>query len=204
VKASVLASSSSKSWRVIGQYDINPQQEWGKIFAEKKAELKASPLAVYLHGSFKSYFTGKSVPPVHEAAAADSSLSQIQLQNAAADQNRQIIAGNSGRNLVVFGDADFVASRNAAPTNLAMMQNVVDWLTLNQNLISIRSRTLTDRSINNDQLAQGSALPNIIRMVNILGMPLVLIVIGLVIFYRRRETVAEGVKASEKKEEKAS
>lgn len=186
VATTILAHSSEKSWQSQGSMDLNPQQKWAPPAEDA---LKSSTLAVHLTGSFKSFFEGKKVPPVHEPAA-DDTMSQINLDAGAGDENREIIPSNTAAHLVVVGDADFVAGQNATPNNIAMILNLVDWLSLDNNLIGIRTRAIRDRTMNTDLLQEGSSKPNVIRLVNILLMPVILIIIGLVIYFKRREPVA--------------
>jgi ABC-type uncharacterized transport system involved in gliding motility auxiliary subunit len=191
VTATVLVHSSPKSWLDEGPgFNLNPQQDWGSKIKENQDKLRPYNLVVYLHGNFESYFKGRSVPPVKELAdTADSADALNQIKLSEADKDRTIVPGNTNRHLVVAGDSDFLSAQNAAQSNIAFLLNLVDWLTLDENLIGIRSRALADRTIQDDRLAKGSAWPNIIRWTNILAMPLILIVIGLVLFFRRRETV---------------
>jgi ABC-type uncharacterized transport system involved in gliding motility auxiliary subunit len=123
----------------------------------------------------------------------DSAMSQIQLDKE--DTEREIVPENKGRHLVVIGDSDFLTEQNAAPGNIAMLLNITDWLTLDENLISIRTRSLVDRSIKNDKLDKGSSYANTIRMINLLLMPLILVFVGLFIFIRRREVISENLSA---------
>lgn len=185
VKTTMLAHTSDKSWLAQGSMDLNPQQKW----APPEDALKSSTLAVHLNGSFKSYFEGKKVPPVNEPAP-DDTMSQINLSANEKDADREIIPSNNDAHLVVVGDADFVSGQNATPNNIAMMLNLVDWLSLDNNLIGIRTRAIKDRTMNTDLLQEGSSKPNVIRLVNILLMPVILIIIGLVIYFKRREPVA--------------
>ncbi|MFW6253569.1 MAG: hypothetical protein ACOC41_01450 [Chitinivibrionales bacterium] len=81
--------------------------------------------------------------------------------------------------------------------------NLVDWLTLDENLIEIRSRAIADRTLEHDQLKEGNSFANVIRYANVLGMPLLVIALGIVIFFKRRETVntkPAGAKTEEKKQ----
>jgi len=194
VKATVLARSSEKSWTVSGYYDLNPQQKWAPASG---ATLNQHNIAAHLKGDFSSYFAGKSIPSVNDA---DDTLSQIKLQPSPQDANRQIAPGNKGGNLVVIGDGDFVSGQNAIQGNLAMLLNLVDWMSLDNNLIAIRTRSLKDRTIEADLLKENSSKPNMIRIANILVMPLLVIIVGLVIFIRRKEPVV--VVSQEKTEEK--
>lgn len=195
VKAMVLAHSSAKSWPLTGRFDLNPQQQW----APPVNNLKQYNLAAYLNGHFKSYYSGKSIPSVN--SDANDTLSQINLKEPANDAGRQIIPSNANGHLIVIGDADFVSGQNAgAPGNIAMLMNMVDWLSLDDNLISIRSRALTDRTIDSDLLKKESKAPNIIRLINVVGMPLLVAIIGLVIFINRREHLPVTVATNNKSE----
>ena len=204
VQATVLVRSSPKSWLDEGPaFNLMPQQDWGQVFQQNKDKLQRHNLVVYLHGNFTSYFAGKQIPPVKEPSPGDTgAMAQIQVNEK--DKDRTIIPSNTGRHLVVAGDADFLSEQNAAPGNIAFLLNVVDWLTLDENLIGIRSRTLVDRTIRNDQLQKGSSLPAIIRMTNILLMPGILIIIGLILFFRRRDASAGAKPATAKPQEPAS
>jgi ABC-type uncharacterized transport system involved in gliding motility auxiliary subunit len=197
VTGQILVRSSQKSWTASGYFDLNPQQKW----APAESTFKQQNLVAYLSGSFSSYFEGKTIPPVN---STNDSLSKINLNANAQDANRQIITSNNKGHLVVIGDAEFVSGQNATQPNIMLVQNLVDWLTLDDNLISIRARTIKDRTIDADLLKEGSAKPNIIRIVNFIFMPAVLVLIGFMIFVRRREVVAPSAPAvsQEKQEDK--
>jgi ABC-type uncharacterized transport system involved in gliding motility auxiliary subunit len=194
VQATVLARSSEKSWTATGYFDLNPQQKW----APPENSLSQYNLAAHLSGDFNSYFAGKPVPPVNDAG---DTLSQIALKPGSQDDNRQVVPSNKNGNLVVIGDGDFVSGQNAIQGNIAMLLNLVDWLSLDDNLIAIRTRSLKDRTIEADLLKENSSKPNVIRLVNILVMPLLVVVFGLIVFIKRKEpvTVVSQEKAEEKK-----
>lgn len=188
VTATILAESSEKSWVSAGNFNLNPQQQW----APPAGQTSKYTLAAYLTGNFKSYFAGKGVPSKNSAL---DTLGQINLQPDAADAGRTTVDGNVNGRLVVIGDADFASGQNAgaSPNNVTMLVNLVDWLSLDNNLIAIRTRSLQDRTIDADLLKQGSSKPMMIRLVNIFLMPAIIIVIGLFIFVRRKEPVQPAV-----------
>ena len=188
VKSTILAKSSPKSWILSGQVDLNPQQNWDASLA--KTKFTQSTLAAYLTGSFKSYYAGKSIPPVNQQPPVGDTLSKINLQSNPDDAGRSIVNANPQGHLVVVGNSDFVAAQNAAPQNLLLAVNIVDWLSQDENLISIRSRMAKDRTIDADQLKKSSSMPTIVRAVNVVLMPILVIIIGILIFVRRREHVA--------------
>jgi ABC-2 type transport system permease protein len=127
VTATILAHSSPKSWTASGSVDLDPAQKW-----EAPAEVKPSVLAVYLHGGFKSYFAGKQVPSV-----------KIPAQQAVfVDGGRAVIPSNDDGHLIVIANASFVTGQNATPGNLSMVTNLVDWLSQDKGIISLRTRAV--------------------------------------------------------------
>ena len=190
VKAVILAKTSPKSWTASGAIDLNPQQQWQPA-ADK---LMPHAVAVYLNGGFKSYFAGKSVPPLKEPAAGDS-LAKINLANDP-NANRTVIGSNNAGHLVVISNSAFVSAQNGSPQNIMMVQNLIDWLSQDANLIAVRTRSVKDRTIDADLLKKGSSKPGVIRFINIIAMPLLVILIGIVIFIRRREKIAVAPAAS--------
>ncbi|MGD9200200.1 MAG: GldG family protein [Chitinispirillia bacterium] len=196
VKATPLVHSSSNSWvESGGRFNLNPQQNWQAIFNSKADQLKEHILAVSLNGDFSSYFEGKSIPPV-KSASDTGAMNEIKLSEE--DKNRETVSSNIKRNLIVTGDSDFLTSESAAPGNIAFLLNIVDWISLDENLISIRSRALVDRTIKNDKLEEGKTYATTIRFLNILAMPILVIIIGLIIFFKRREVIVHSP-AQEKK-----
>lgn len=190
VKAVILAKTSPKSWTASGSIDLNPQQQWQPA-ADK---LMPHAVAAYLSGSFKSYFSGKTVPPLHAAAPGDS-LGKINIQNDP-NMNRAVVGSNNAGHLVVISNSAFVSAQNGSPQNIMMVQNLIDWLSQDANLIAVRTRSVKDRTIDADLLKKGSSKPGIIRFINIIAMPLLVILIGIIIFIRRREKIAVAPAAS--------
>jgi gliding-associated putative ABC transporter substrate-binding component GldG len=170
-----LVRSSAKSWTVSDNINLDPQQQW----QPPKDAMKRHTLIGYLYGSFESYFAGQSVPP---ADTGDTLTVD--------EKNRATIDKTKGENhLVVAGDSDFLSQQNANQGSGAWLKNVVDWLTLDDNLIEIRSRGMADRTIRKSELEEESTLrPNVYRYVNVLLMPFVVVCIGIFIFLRRRKT----------------
>jgi ABC-type uncharacterized transport system involved in gliding motility auxiliary subunit len=199
VTGTTIITSSPKSWVVGGGFDLNPQQKW----TTPTQGFKQSRIAVYLSGNFKSYYAGKTIPPVKESAvsAAKDTLHKISMLPDTTTKNRSIVTENKGRHLIVVGESAFLSGQFAMQGNVAFLLNVVDWLSTSDNLISIRTRTMVDRTISKDNLKEGSATSNVIRYVNLLLMPTIVIIVGLLIFFGRRETVSAPI-LTEKTEEK--
>jgi gliding-associated putative ABC transporter substrate-binding component GldG len=185
-RAVVLVHSSEKSWTAAGNFDLNPQQKW---VVPPQNQLKEHNLAVYLSGHFSSYFAGKSVPPVKTAMPGDSTPPTIKPE----DAGREIVASTTDGNLVVVGESDFVTAQNATPQNSMFVLNLVDWFTQDESLITVRTRNVANRTMQNDMLKEGSSMPMVIRLINVFLMPAIMIAIGLAIYFRRREKTASPV-----------
>ncbi len=179
-----LASSSEQSWEVKENFDLSPKANYE---LPPKESMRRHAMAMHVSGAFASYFDGKPVPPVKEKSADDSgdAISKIILTNE--DRDRAVTPSNKSGNLVIIGDANFISAQNASPSNVTFLFNLVDWLSLDENLISVRARTLRDKTIDPNILEVGSAKPGIIRAINLLLMPIAVIIVGVIISLRRRE-----------------
>jgi ABC-type uncharacterized transport system involved in gliding motility auxiliary subunit len=66
--------------------------------------------------------------------------------------------------------------------NQVFLLNIIDWLTLGEQLIGIRSRGVTDRPL----METTEATKTFIKTANMLVVPLLIILFGLARFYIRR------------------
>lgn len=88
--------------------------------------------------------------------------------------------------LIVVGDSDFIKddfSQNN-PNNLIFFQNIVDSLSLDEDLINIRSKSITDRPIKELSDSERVAM----RYLNIFGLTVVVIAFGMIRYYLRRKS----------------
>jgi len=161
----VLFTSSEQSKLQSGRYDINPQTKLDpKTFNEGPFVLGAA-----LSGSFKSYFEGKDIP------RGDSTLTQPTGLN--------IIPESPETRIVVIGDGHLAEDMYASdPSNMAFLLNMVDWLSLDEDLIQIRTREVTSRPI--AEVSEG--VKATVKYANIFAPPALIILIGLVRWQIRR------------------
>jgi len=206
ISAVSLVNSSNEAWAVSENFDIMPQQQYN---IPRDDKLSVHTLASHLSGDFKSFFDGKPIPPVREREQDDEEDSMSKINLVPKDKDRAVVPANTNGNLVVIGDANFVTAQNGTRSSMIFMLNVVDWLSLDNNLISVRSRVLKDKTINANVLEEGSKKPDIIRYTNIFAMPLIVAFAGIAISLRRRERVSNTVaaaaanaKSEEKEDEK--
>jgi gliding-associated putative ABC transporter substrate-binding component GldG len=196
VSAATLVSSSAQSWEVRGHFNLSPQTEYQMPPPEL---MGPRAMVKHLSGDFKSFFDGKPVPPVQEEAPDEDdevgNLNRINLFGE--DRDRVVTPSNTGGNLIIAGDVNFITSNNTSRPNLMFMLNLVDWLSLDNNLIAIRSRTMRDKTINPNVLEPGSSTPGLIRWINLLLMPIIVAIVGIVISLKRRERVAPSAAPAE-------
>jgi len=154
-----LAKSSAKSWLAKEPISLDPQQ---KFSADNYNQYN---LAVSELGHFASYFQDKDNP------LADKSVEKIS-------------STDNGR-IVLIGDADFLSDSFLAqyPTNSVFFANMLDWLSQDESLISIRSKGVTDRPLKQLSDRQKTA----IKYTNIFGITGIILIVGLVRFILRKK-----------------
>jgi len=96
--------------------------------------------------------------------------------------------GDSGRSrgrVVVVGTGDFASDRYAqnSPENLVFVQNAVDWLAQDDALIAIRSKNRTPPPL----VFTSTATRDAVKYGNMIGVPGLLVVLGLLRLWRRRQ-----------------
>ncbi|OQY27061.1 MAG: hypothetical protein B6244_11700 [Candidatus Cloacimonetes bacterium 4572_55] len=166
-----LAWSSPNSGKLTGQFNINPQRQ----FTPDEFTPGHFVLAAAYIGSFNSYFAGKSAPD----PAEEDTTGTIQSKS----YDKPIIEKSADNRIVVIGDADFIQDQlQTNVSNMIFFQNVVDWLTQDEGMITIRSRGTTDRPL--DKVSDGKK--GIVKSLNVLGMPILIIVIGVLNMFIRR------------------
>jgi len=84
--------------------------------------------------------------------------------------------------IVVFGDSDFASNGWLGfQGNRDLFLNTVNWLTKQENLISIRPRDAQDRGV-----TMTASQQNLVRLITQFAIPLLIIVCGVVVWARRR------------------
>jgi ABC-type uncharacterized transport system involved in gliding motility auxiliary subunit len=83
---------------------------------------------------------------------------------------------------MVIPSSAFIENQFLYPGNMEFMLNMVDFITIGDKLISIRTRPTTDRPLKNI----GPEMKNFLRLLNIVGVPILVILFGAVRFYLKR------------------
>ena len=169
-----LAKSTSFSWTRKGYYMLNPQQQ----FYSPGVKLESYPLAMAASGKFKSFYADKPILTDEEKKETE--------------VIRETIKESPESQIVVIGNSRFISNNflTQFKDNQVFLLNIVDWLTLGEQLIGIRSRGATDRPLKEIKEYEKT----LIKSLNMFGVPLLLILFGMLRFYlRRRKKRAEAL-----------
>lgn len=148
VEVEVLATSHKDAGRIKAPKVIAPQ---AYVQKDPSEETGAWPVLVTAGGTYRSFFAGREIPDSPETG-----------------ELVPFIEESAPTRLVVAGSADFIAN------NLAFMSNLADWMVQDEDLISIRSKTIQVPTL--DPVDSGKLLA--IKLGLLLGPMLFLIAVG--------------------------
>ncbi len=182
ITATTLAKTSEFGQTLQGYYNLMPN------FQIPDAETQAYPVAVALEGQFKSFYADKEVPPVpsDDTTGAEDSGVPTPTQDTEA---RTTITDGAQTQIVVVGNAQFLTQMR--PDGVNFFLNTVDWLTLGDALIGIRSQTITNRPLQiktrDGEFREVSEIEkNLIKYLCIAGIPLLVVIFGLLRYFLKR------------------
>ena len=171
ITATSLAKTSEFGQSVQGYYNLMPNSPI------PDADLQAYTVAAALEGKFKSFYANKEIPPVAAAAGTEEGESAAPVQDAEA---RPIKTEGEQTQIVVVGTAQFLTQLR--PDGVNFFLNTVDWLTLGDALIGIRSHAITDRPLREVSEIE----KNFIRYLCTIGIPLLVVIFGLLRYYLKQ------------------
>ncbi len=182
ITATTLAKTSEFGQTLQGYYNLMPD------FPVPNAETQTYPVAVALEGKFKSFYADKEIPTAATDAATspDDSETPVPTQEAEAQTT---IPESAQTQIVVVGTAQFLTQMR--PDGINFFLNTVDWLTLGDTLIGIRSQTITDRPLQiktpDGTFREVSEIEkNFIRYLCTVGVSFLVIAFGLVRYFLKR------------------
>ena len=183
----VIARSTEYSWVQKGFYDLSPKNE----MIGPPDLVKHHDLAVAISGRFQSFFTGKSIPRIEEkkgAAAGEIAKDRKEIETESSGRN--ILEKSPDTKIVVVGNSRFITGNFPAEFdgNRAFFLNAIDWFTIGDQLIDIRSRETGARPLK----LVPDEVKTTVRFVNMFGVSVLLAVFGLIQFYFRRRRKRRG------------
>ena len=171
VEAIALAKTSRGGWTAQSPYNISPTN---RQFQPPASIQQAHTVAVSLSGAFKSFYAGQDIPP------AESSESDETVTAEPAEEERTTKTNSEATQIVVVGNSQFL-QQGQRDAQLFFL-NTVDWLTLGEELINIRSHGATNRPLK--EISESEKF--FLKFISIAGVPLLVIAFGLVRFFLRR------------------
>ncbi len=168
VKATALAKTTEFGQSFQGYYNVMPGTQI------PKGEHKVFTTVASLEGKFKSFYAGKEIPPVSTPTDDETENGNDTTPSNEETEERTTINESADTQIIVVGTAQVLTqlSRNSVDFFL----NSIDWLTQGDTLIGIRSHTITDRPLKETTNLE----KNIIMFLCIVGIPLLVVIIGLV------------------------
>ena len=190
LRAMKLFSSSKEAWETSGR--INPASMFTRPPLDESG-YKQVPLAYIVEGEFPSYFAGKG--PVPEPAAAKGSHSKAESGATAGEKKdadlshfkskgAMIGKGRPGRIFLIGSSeilGDNVIDRDGSTPNAQFIMNVIDYLNGRESYALMRSKSQSFNPLT-DTTAPARTF---IKSANVAGLPLLVILGGLFVWFRR-------------------
>jgi len=201
VKAHRLISSSDKSWEMKPPINLNPMM---MSPPPDKKERNKFHLAYLLDGKFPSYFDGKPVPirTVKEASDEETAtldndkdlkeenISKKETQTKKSEltdvkRSGTFIAKGQPAKIFVMPASDMITDtildREGRSPNAMFVMNMIDALNDREEIAVMRSKTQQLNPLN----APPAGFKTIIKAFNIVGLPILVVIFGLLVWMRR-------------------
>jgi len=163
-ESQMLIVTSGKSW-TDNTFNISPEVK------RAPTEFNRNILAVSVTGKFESFFKGKEIPRKNQEAemGAVGVASDVNFVDFSTKENRIIVIGNSQ-----FVKDNFI---QRFPDNQVFFQNALDGITMDEALISIRSRVSSSRPLKSDI---SDTTKTVVKFLNIFLIAALLAVFGII------------------------
>jgi gliding-associated putative ABC transporter substrate-binding component GldG len=163
VKAEPIVNSTGQAWLQTKNFVTTPNAGPAAFYAEQGSTTRKYVLAYALSGEFQSYFAGKPIP-VRKGTKTDWKDTLAKGRD-----TRMIVVGNSA-----FATELQQYSRNTG--NIDFLLNSADWLSSDDDLLSIKTRVTHEITLNRIQdPAQKAAAAFWAEAVNVVFIPLLVI-----------------------------
>jgi ABC-type uncharacterized transport system involved in gliding motility auxiliary subunit len=186
IKVHQLIASSDRSWEMRDRISLNP------MFIRPPGsdkEMASMPLAYLLEGSFSSYYKDKPMPekpaePKEEGEEDESpkkneaDLSQITEKGAFRAQSPE-------SKIFVIASAELLKDQlldsEGRSTNAMFLLNMIDALNDRESIAAMRSKSQQFNPLEETS----PATKTIVKAINIVGLPILVVAIGLIVWARR-------------------
>ena len=143
-------------------------------------DLQVYTVAAALEGKFKSFYADKEIPSIEDAEDTSDENDDHTHTPTKDVEDRTTIIDSPDTQIIVIGTGGMLTQLN--PNSAKFFLNCIDWLTLGDTLIGIRSHSITSRPLNE---VSGLA-KNFIKYLCTIGIPLLVVIIGLIRYLLKR------------------
>ncbi len=170
-----LMSTTADAWRQTGFFIFDPQRQELKVGSDKGPFV----LAYAATGKLKSFFAGKPYPTEKGEKVtpppADASSGEARPLDESTGSVRIVVVGDSefASDMYIGQVGQYVQSYRA---NVPLFMNIIDFLAQDQALAPVRSKGMTSRPLT----VSSAWVPSAIKYGNIVGVPLLFILYGVV------------------------
>jgi ABC-type uncharacterized transport system involved in gliding motility auxiliary subunit len=197
IHATRLFSSSKDSWEMKGRINLNPMFIRPPSSADEKESM---PLAYILEGQFTSYFKGKPMPEKQSTDNADNTegkdigdigpedskkTDNTDKDMSEIEQKGTFLEKSKNAKIFIVGSAEILKNNmldeEGLTTNATFIMNIIDALNNRNDIAVMRSKVQTFNPI-----AETDAFTkSIIKIFNIAGLPVLIVLFGIFIWIRR-------------------
>jgi ABC-2 type transport system permease protein len=186
LKVQKVFSSSEKSWEMSDRINLNPMMIQPP---PSKDTMKSFALAYVLEGRFDSYFAGKPIPEKPQSkekpekkdqaeGAPEVDLSKIE------GKGEILSKGRPGKIFLIASSElikDNMVDEEGRTPNAMFVMNVLDYLNNREEIALMRSKEQRF----NPLMETGGGTRTFVKAFNIAGLPLLVILFGLGVWFRR-------------------
>ncbi|MBN1409922.1 MAG: GldG family protein [Spirochaetales bacterium] len=179
----VLFSSSKDSWVVKKDISMDARSIQPPMLSEDK---KSFPIAALVEGDFPSYFAGKEAPSKPVDNSSEGGEQNQAGKTSAFEVKEPVIEKGAYGRLLLMGSGqmlrdDYTFNENFTQ-NLYMVINAIDYLNGRADYAVMRTKTQEVMPLNSTKPEE----KNFVKILNIGGVPALVIIMGILIFLRRR------------------
>ncbi|MEJ2155423.1 MAG: Gldg family protein [Desulfobacteraceae bacterium] len=182
ITAYQLFASSDRSWEMRDRIMLNPQ------FISPPAndtEMASRPLAYLLEGSFGSYFEGKPMPEKPKEGEEIKPSPEERPDLSDISEKGAFRAKSPPAKIFVMASSELLKDQllddQGRSTNSMFILNMIDALNDRESIAAMRSKVQQFNPLHETS----SMTKSIIKVINIIGLPLLVIAFGLIVWARR-------------------
>ena len=187
-----LIASSEKSWQMRGRINLNPMFIKPPPSSE---EMQSYPLAYLIEGEFPSYFAGKPLPLKEvEEKKSENDEKDSEQETAAKppaidlskiERTGQFLSKGKPGKIFLMASADMlknnVLDAEGQSSNATFIMNVVDYLNGREDIAVMRGKEQRFNPLDDTQ----AGTKTFVKAFNIAGLPILVVVFGLGVWFRR-------------------